>query len=280
MNSSQNRKARVKIQTVDEQGNPLRKVKISIETNKVNFPFGCAINKNILSNPAYQNWFTPRFTVTVFEDEMKWYSTEASQGKVDYSVPDAMIQFAKQNNIAVRGHNVLWDDPKYQPQWVNSLSPSDLNKASTDRLNSVMSKYKGEVIAWDVVNENMHFNFFETKLGQSASSVFYNLAQKADGSIPLFLNEYDTIENVGEPDSSPQKYLEKIKEIKSFPGNENLNMGIGLESHFSTPNLPYIRSSIDTLAAANCPIWLTELDVESSPNQVRTFSTFIFYRKF
>ncbi|KAK4375079.1 hypothetical protein RND71_005756 [Anisodus tanguticus] len=31
--------------------------------------------------------------------------------------------------------------------------------------------------------------------------------------------------------------------------------------------MPYIRSAIDVLASANLPIWITELDVSSRPNQ-------------
>ncbi|EEF29958.1 Endo-1,4-beta-xylanase precursor, putative [Ricinus communis] len=200
---------------------------------------------------------------------MKWYSTEQTYGNVDYSIPDAMIQFAKQNNISVRGHNVFWDDPKYQPGWLNSLSPSDFKRASMRRLKSIMLRYKGKVIAWDVVNENMHFSFFESKLGQNASAVLYKMAQKVDGNATLFLNEFNTIEDSRDDASSRTKYLKTLKEIKGYPGNENLKLGIGLESHFNTPNLPYMRASIDILAAANLPIWLTEVDVESSPNQAQ-----------
>ncbi|KAF2294406.1 hypothetical protein GH714_010515 [Hevea brasiliensis] len=262
------RKTKVRIQAVDSQGKPLSNAKISIKLKKASFPFGCAINKNILYNNAYQNWFTSRFTVTVFEDEMKWYSTEPSQGKVDYSVPDAMLQFAKKNNVLVRGHNVFWDDPKYQQGWINSLSPTDLSKATTDRINSIMSRYRGEVIGWDVVNENLHFNFFESKLGQNASAVFYNLAQKIDGTSTLFLNEYNTIENARDGDSTPAKYLQKLRILRHFLVME-IEIGIGLESHFSSaaPNLAYMRASIDTLAATNFPIWLTEVDVQRGPYQ-------------
>ncbi|KAJ9175133.1 hypothetical protein P3X46_013715 [Hevea brasiliensis] len=265
------RKTKVRIQAVDSQGKPLSNANISIKLKKASFPFGCAINKNILYNNAYQKWFTSRFTVTVFEDEMKWYSTEPSQGKVDYSVPDAMLQFAKKNNVIVRGHNVFWDDPKYQQGWINSLSPTDLSKATTERINSIMSRYRGQVIGWDVVNENLHFNFFERKLGQNASAVFYNLAQKIDGTSTLFLNDYNTIEDGRDDDSTPAKYLQKLRDIKAFPGNGNLKLGIGLESHFSSaaPNLAYMRASIDTLAATNFPIWLTEVDVQSGPYQAQ-----------
>ncbi|KAF3435561.1 hypothetical protein FNV43_RR22650 [Rhamnella rubrinervis] len=261
-------KGKVKIKLVDSQGNPLSNATISIKQTNAGFPFGCAINKNILNNNAYKNWFTSRhFTVTTFEDEMKWYSTEAVEGKEDYSAADALLQFAKQQKLSVRGHNVFWDDPQYQPQWVKSLSSQQLSMSASKRLNSIMSRYKGQLIAWDVVNENLHNNFFESKIGATASSVFYNSAFKADGATTMFLNEYNTIEEPGDQMSTPAKYLAKLREIQSFPGNANGRLGIGLESHFDTPNLPYVRSSIDTLAATGLPIWLTEVDVKSSPNQ-------------
>ncbi|KAH9655658.1 GH10 domain-containing protein [Citrus sinensis] len=265
----ENHKTNVRIQAVDKQGKPLQNANISIEQKQLQFPFGCAINKNILTNTAYQNWFTSRFKVTAFEDEMKWYSTEASPGREDYSASDAMLQFAKNHNIAVRGHNIFWDDPQYQPGWVNSLSPSDLSKAADKRINSVTSRYKGQVIAWDVVNENLHFSFFESKLGQNASGVFFNRVHSLDGATTLFMNDYNTIEDSRDGKATPAMYLQKLRQISEFPGNQNLRIGIGLESHFSTPNIPYMRASIDTLGATGLPIWLTEVDVQSSPNQAQ-----------
>ncbi|KAL6200450.1 hypothetical protein ACLB2K_030231 [Fragaria x ananassa] len=262
-----NRKSNVRIQAVDAEGNPLRNATISIQQKAPSFPFGCAMNKNILANTAYQNWFTSRFGVTTFENEMKWYSTENSQGKEDYSVADAMLQFAKQHNIAVRDHNVFWDDPQYQLGWLTSLDKHQLALAAFKRLYSVMNRYKGQVVAWDVVNENLHFDFFESKWGKNSSAILYNWATKADGETTLFMNEFNTIEESEDGDSTPAKYLQKLRDIQAFPGNNNLKMAIGLESHFRSPTIPYIRSSIDTLAAANLPIWITELDIQSGPNQ-------------
>lgn len=260
----------MRIQALDAQGNPLENATISIQQKSSSFPFGCAINKNILTNIAYQNWFTSRFRVTTFEDEMKWYSTEPSWGHEYYSVADAMLQFARKHNVAVRGHNVFWEDPQYTPGWVKSLTKQQLFAATAKRLHSVINRYRGQVIAWDVVNENLHFNFFEHILGSKASALFYNMAIRTDGATTMFMNEFNTIEDSRDGLSTPAKYLQKLREIQTFPGNRNARLGIGLESHFSmAPNLPYIRASIDTLAAARLPIWITELDVKSSPNQVK-----------
>ncbi|GMI78766.1 hypothetical protein like AT4G33840 [Hibiscus trionum] len=259
-------KKRVRIR-VHAQGSPVANSKISIVQKASGKPVGCATNKNILNNVGYQNWFTSRFTHTTFENEMKWYSNEPSQGKEDYSVSDSMMAIMKSHNIGVRGHNIFWDDPHFQPSWVPSLGQNDLWAAATKRMNSVMTKYKGQVIGWDVVNENLHFNFFESKLGPQASSTFYKMASGIDSSVPLFMNEFNTLEEKGDGASTPAKYLSKLWEAQKALGGNYKQMAIGLECHFDVPDLPYVRSSLDTLAATKLPIWLTEIDVKSNPKQ-------------
>ncbi|CAI9303474.1 unnamed protein product [Lactuca saligna] len=260
------RKSNVKIHVVDSEGKPLTNQTITISQKLANFPFGCAINTNILTNQAYKNWFTSRFKYTTFENEMKWYTNERVQNQEDYSSSDALLEFTKSNGISVRGHNVFWDDPKYQPSWVPNLEPQKLADATTKRIKSVMGRYSGQVIAWDVVNENMHFDFLERKLGRmGSSSKFYSMASVIDGHADLFLNEYNTIEEPGDRLSSPDSYLKKIEEIRS--GGYHGPLSIGLEGHFTNVNIPYMRSAIDKLASSRLPIWITELDVKPGPNQ-------------
>ncbi|KAE8670009.1 putative Glycosyl hydrolase family 10 protein [Hibiscus syriacus] len=199
------RKSNVRIQVVDKQNNPLRNATISIQQKRSGLPIGCAINSNILSNTASQKWFTSRFCVTTFENEMKWYSTERSPGHEDYSSADAMLSFAKRYNIAVQGHNVVWDDPKYQAGWLYSLLPTNISKAVFWRVNSVMSRYKGQLIAWDVVNENQHFSFFESRMGNQESAEIYRLAHAVDPLAPLFLNNFNTIEDHRDGAAAPAK---------------------------------------------------------------------------
>ncbi|KAF9621190.1 hypothetical protein IFM89_016684 [Coptis chinensis] len=69
--------------------------------------------------------------------------------------------------------------------------------------------------------------------------------------------------------ASPDKYIEKIRQIQAFKGNKDITEGIGLQSHFSSgpPNLPYMKASLDKLASTGLPIWLAEVDVAKHPNQ-------------
>lgn len=244
---------------------------VSIKQEQSDFPFGCGMNHYILTSTDYQNWFASRFKVTTFTNEMKWYSTEKRQGHENYTVSDAMVKFAKRNGISIRGHNIFWDDPKYQPEWVNSISPEDLRKAAQKRLKSVVSRYRGQLIAWDVVNENLHFSFFEDKLGdQNASAEYFSEAYQLDPTPIMFMNEYNTIEYCRDEKSSVANYLKKLQEILQYPGNEGISAGIGLQGRFGSgqPNLAYMRSSLDILGSTGLPIWLTEVDVGKDPDQV------------
>ncbi|KAL9244741.1 hypothetical protein vseg_018478 [Gypsophila vaccaria] len=261
------RKSKVKIQVLDTKSNPLSYTNITLQRSKIGFPFGVAINSNILTNKAYRNWFTRRFTVTTFENEMKWYSTERSRGKEDYSASDAMLRFCRFHGISVRGHNIFWDDPSYQPNWVYNLSRRDLKAVTERRLNSIVTRYAGKLIGWDVNNENLHFNYFESKLGPNITKHFFKRTKHLDRSTRLFINDYNTIEDNRDRKSLPSKFLQKIRDFKSVLGRHPL-IGIGVEGHFDRPNIPYMRSALDTLASSGLPIWITELDVRG-PNQAK-----------
>jgi GH35 family endo-1,4-beta-xylanase len=202
------------------------------------------------------------------ENEMKWYSTEYNQNQELYEIPDKMLALAEKYNISVRGHNVFWDDQSKQMDWVSRLSVPQLKKAMAKRMENVVSRYAGKLIHWDVLNENLHYSFFEDKLGKYASGEVFKEVGKLDNKSILFMNEYNTIEEPNDAAPLPRKYLAKLKQIQSYPGNSKLKYGIGLESHFGTPNIPYVRGSLDTLAQAKVPIWLTEVDVKKGPKQV------------
>nr|CAB3496760.1 unnamed protein product [Digitaria exilis] len=257
------RKKTVKLQATDSSGKPLANAAVSLEAVRTSFPLGAAMSQHILTNSAYQTWFASRFAVATFENEMKWYSTEPSPGHEDYTVPDAMMAFAKSNGIAVRGHNVFWDQPSQQPSWVSSLPYPQLLAATSRRIRSVVSRYAGQVIGWDVVNENLHFDFYEGRFGWDASTAFYAAARLLDAGANtlMFMNEYNTLEQPGDMAALPDRYLQRLRQIIAGYPENGAGMAIGLEGHFTNPNIPYMRSALDTLAQAGIPIWLTEVDV-------------------
>ncbi|XP_011088132.1 uncharacterized protein LOC105169441 [Sesamum indicum] len=262
------RKRNIRIHVTGQKGEKLQGANITINQIRPHFPLGCSTTEAILSHKAYQDWFTPRFTTTSFNNEMKWYYTERAPQQENYTVPDAMVSFFKKNKISIRGHTILWASVNVTQHWVKVLSPKEFLNAAVRRMGSVVSRYLGDVIAWDVMNENLHNSFYEDKLGPNASAMFYQIARALDPQIPLFINEYNTLEFPLDMRVIPSKIVENIREIRSFPGNEHITMRIGLQGHFwRKPNVSHMRATLDVLGATNIPIWLTELDTKRGPTQ-------------
>ncbi|XP_024163816.1 endo-1,4-beta-xylanase 4 [Rosa chinensis] len=82
------------------------------------------------------------------------------------------------------------------------------------RAHNIVKRYKGKLIAWNVVNENLHFDFFERRIGAAASGIMYNWALKADGATPLFLNDFNTVEDSRDWKASPKAYINRLRGIK------------------------------------------------------------------
>ncbi|PIN10216.1 Endo-1,4-beta-xylanase [Handroanthus impetiginosus] len=262
------RKRKIRIHVNRRDGQKLQGAKIIINQTRPQFLLGCSSTEFIISNTAYQDWFTSRFPVTTFNNEMKWYYTEVLPGQENYTVPDAMVSFFKKHRISIRGHTILWDSANLTQYWVKLLPPREIFYAAMRRMGSVVSRYLGDVIAWDVMNENIHNTFYEDIIGPNASAMFYQIARAMDLKTPLFLNEYNTLEFPLDKTVIPSRYAEKIRETKAFPGNEDMVIRIGLQGHFlRKPNISHMRATLDVLGATNMPIWLTELDTKRGPTQ-------------
>ncbi|PON90012.1 1,4-alpha-glucan-branching enzyme [Trema orientale] len=255
------RKRAVTVHVSNEHGERVQGATISIEQVSKDFPLGSAIAKTILGNSPYQNWFVERFNAAVFENELKWYATEPEQGKINYTIADQMLEFIRANQIIARGHNIFWEDPKYTPPWVRNLTSSDLKSAVNSRIQSLMSKYKDEFIHWDVSNEMLHFDFYEQRLGPDATQSFYESAHKYDPLATLFMNEFNVVETCSDVNSTVDTYISRLRELKR--GGVSMD-GIGLEGHFTVPNPPLMRATLDKLATLGIPIWLTEVDISNT----------------
>lgn len=214
-----------------------------------------------------QEWFVERFNAAVFENELKWYATEPVRGKVNYTVADMMLEFIHRNQITVRGHNIFWENPKVTPSWVRNLTGDDLRAAVESRIQSLLSRYKGDFVHWDVNNEMLHFDFYEQRLGPNATLDFFRTAMKVDPLATLFMNEFSVVETCEDVESTVDSYILKLKELNDGP-EPGLLEGIGLQGHFAKPNIPLMRAVLDKLATLQLPIWLTEVDISKKFDQL------------
>ncbi|KAL8553018.1 hypothetical protein ACS0TY_001627 [Phlomoides rotata] len=257
------RKRAVTIHVSNRQGVGLQGAAIRVEQVSKDFPFGSAIAESILANSRYQKWFVERFNAAVFENELKWNATEYVQGVVNYTIPDQMVEFIRSNQIIARGHNIFWENPKFNPKWVLNLTGPGLESAVSYRIRSLLEKYKEEFIHWDVSNEMLHFDFYEDRLGPNATLQFFDTAHRADPLATLFMNEFNVVETCEDDESTVDAYVARMRELKR--GGVAMD-GIGLQGHFDVPNPPLMRGILDKLATLGLPIWLTEVDISNKFN--------------
>ncbi|KAG7618853.1 Glycoside hydrolase family 10 domain [Arabidopsis thaliana x Arabidopsis arenosa] len=230
----QARKRAVTIHVSKENGESVEGAEVTVEQISKDFPIGSAISKTILGNIPYQEWFVKRFDATVFENELKWYATEPDQGKLNYTLADKMMNFVRANRIIARGHNIFWEDPKYNPDWVRNLTGEDLRSAVNRRIK----------------------NWGRTSYG------FFAAAREIDSLATLFFNDFNVVETCSDEKSTVDEYIARVRELQRYDG---IRMdGIGLEGHFTTPNVALMRAILDKLATLQLPIWLTEIDISSS----------------
>lgn len=146
--------------------------------------FGSAVSAHGgggVANPDYTAVLLRECDLVVPENEMKWQALRPSEHAFAFDAADRIVAFAAANGLAVRGHNLLWNRPKWQPAWLNDhdfgVRPAG-NAAAllTDHIITVCTRYKAQIASWDVVNE--------TVLPEDGSLVETAISRAIGGTIP------------------------------------------------------------------------------------------------
>ncbi|EPQ52890.1 hypothetical protein GLOTRDRAFT_107452 [Gloeophyllum trabeum ATCC 11539] len=208
----------------------------------------------ILDNNANFGQITPA-------NAMKWENTEPEQGTWTWTNADQIANLAKTNGQLLRGHNCVWYNQL--PSWVTSGSWTNatLTAVVQDHTTELVSRYKGQVYAWDVINEPFNDD------GTYRSDVFYNTigpayipialraARAADPNAKLYINEYN-IEYTGSKATAMLNLVESLK-AEGVPID-----GVGLQSHFIVGEVPTsLQSIMEQFTALGVEVAITELDI-------------------
>jgi endo-1,4-beta-xylanase len=245
------------------------------------FPIGVAVNARMLDGGKETSLILAQFNSMTPENSMKMGPIHPEENRYNWEPADKIANFAVKNGLKLRGHTLCWHNQT--PNWFftdssgKTVSKEVLLARLKRHINDVVSRYKGKIYAWDVVNEAVpdggtdvyrKSKFFEI-IGEEYIQRAFEYAHEADPNAKLFYNDYNTENKV-----KRDKIYLIVKGLvdKGVPIN-----GVGLQAHWSLfePTSQELEESIAKFASLGLSVQITELDVSVHPkNHERSNETF------
>jgi endo-1,4-beta-xylanase len=234
---------------------------------------GAAVRPSQLSEAAYASTLAREFNMVEPEDAMKWRTLRPDPDTYDFQQGDGVVRFAQIHHMKVRGHCLVWG--RDNPDWLarGHFTIRRLSRLLHEHITRVMKHYKGQVFAWDVLNEALDENgavrdsiwYNQPGIGFSGKGTGYieqvfRWAHKADPHALLFYNEAE-----GEGLSRKADVIYAM--VKDFKRRGVPIDGVGLQMHVPTLDVDIpataanISANIARLTALGLQVHVTELDV-------------------
>ncbi len=225
---------------------------------------GCAVDPNLLkNNTLYKGVVVKEYNSVTVENAMKWGAIHPSQTTFNFTDADYIADFCATNNKRLFGHNLLWH--AYNPTWLENFSGDStaFENLLKTHIQTVVGRYKGKAVAWDVVNEAFDENgnlrvtesIWAKKLGKDYIARAFKYAAEADPTAVLFYNDYGQ-------EYSSNKLQSIIAMAKDFKTRGIPLHGLGLQMHISIASSDNgILSAISECANTGLKIHISELDI-------------------
>lgn len=238
---------------------------------KYYFPIGVAVSARALKTDEAA-LILQQFNSLTPENAMKMGPVHPKEKEYYWRDADSIIAFAEKNHFKVRGHNLCWH--AQTPPWLfvdggKTVSKEVLLQRLKDHITTVVSRYKGKIYAWDVVNEAVSDKRDEylrpspwlTICGEEYIAKAFQYAHDADPDAVLFYNDYNEI--------SPVKREKIYRLVKSLKDAGVPIHGIGLQGHWAVnePSASQLHSTLKRFAGLGLKLQITELDVSVYPKE-------------
>jgi endo-1,4-beta-xylanase len=228
---------------------------------------GAAVNRDTIVSHA--DLLDVHFNSVTPENEMKFASLHPAENVYAFDDADAIVRFARERGMNVRGHTLVWHNQT--PDWVFSEDGDPDRPADRDTLlarmkahiDTVVRRYRGDVYAWDVVNEAVADEgpdvLRDTKwlriAGEAYIAKAFEYAHEADPDALLFYNDYN--------ECQPAKREKIYGLVRSLLERGVPVHGIGMQAHWNlfTPAPDDIRAAIERYASLGVQVQITEMDV-------------------
>jgi endo-1,4-beta-xylanase len=237
------------------------------------FPIGVAVVKERLEDPIYGNLVAKEFSSLTAESSMKFGALHPKKDTWTFSKADAIVAFAQKYHMRVHGHTLIWAAEGSNPKWVLDFKGNRaawLNLLKT-HITTVVSRYKGKVASWDVINEGIDRkgalvdNVWLRNIGKDYIDYAFKYAHAADPDAKLFYNDYD--QEFG--GAKMRMIMSLITESKK---NGVPLQGIGFQAHTVLRIEPErFYTNMKLVADAGMLVHLSELDISVRYQKGETF---------
>jgi endo-1,4-beta-xylanase len=247
------------------------------EAESAGLLIGTAVRSSQLSETAYAATLAREFSMVEAEDAMKWWVLRPEAASYDFRQGDEVVRFALAHQMKIRGHCLVWG--RDNPDWLTQghFTTRHLSRILHQHITRVMKHYKGQVFAWDVVNEALDENgnvrdslwYNQPGIGLSGKGTAYmeqafRWAHKADPQALLFYNEAE-----GEGLNRKSDAIYAL--VRDFKRRGVPIDGVGLQMHIPMldADIPAIAADISSNIASNIArltalglqVHITEFDV-------------------
>lgn len=224
---------------------------------------GVALGASRLSEADYARTAVTHFNYATPENEMKWDATEATRNTFTFDRGDAVVGFAAEAGMTVKGHTLVWHSQL--PPWVAAITDTtELREVMINHITQVVSHYRGQVMAWDVVNEAwtetghaLRITVFSQFLGAGFIDDAFNAAHAADPDARLYYNDYGA-------DGLGMKSDAIYNMVKGMLARGVPIHGVGLQMHTGPADVPPavdVAANMQRLGALGLDVVISEMDV-------------------
>lgn len=231
------------------------------------FFIGAALDTNQIKekDPMVSSLITKEFNSITAENCMKSMFIHPEKDKFDFKMTDKFVAYGEKHNMFIHGHTLLWHS-QLAP-WIGQIKDSaTMANVLTNHITTIVSKYKGRINSWDVVNEALNEDgtlrktvFLDT-YGKDYLKLAFKLAAKADSKTDLYYNDYNLCQ--------PTKRKGAVALVKDLQKNGVKIDGVGEQGHWNltSPSLEEIEKTILDFSALGVKVSFTELDISVLPN--------------
>jgi endo-1,4-beta-xylanase len=229
---------------------------------------GAAAAMNPLRNEAaYSETLRREFNMVVAENAFKMDALRPSQTTFNFTDADALMAFAEQNGMPVRGHTLVWH--AQLPGWLTggNFTRDQTIAIMRTHIQTVMGRYRGRIVHWDVVNEAVADgtgqlrtdSFWHQRIGPDYIALAFQFAKEADPTAVLYYNDYEA-EGLGQKSDAVFNLVSSLR-------NQGVPVeGVGWQMHKINPfriQSQHVQNA-QRLAALGVEIAITEMDVRIS----------------